>query len=90
MFSIAVNCLHIFAASFKESIGETSSQSVVVAVDRIFTGSMRLDGDAIVDFVKALSQVILTLFRGCYHYYQIGRLPHAALSSARFTLHSLS
>uniref|UniRef100_A0A146LI66 Brefeldin A-inhibited guanine nucleotide-exchange protein 2 n=2 Tax=Lygus hesperus TaxID=30085 RepID=A0A146LI66_LYGHE len=42
---------------FKESIGETSSQSVVVAVDRIFTGSMRLDGDAIVDFVKALCQV---------------------------------
>lgn len=44
-------------ASVKESIGETSSQSVVVAVDRIFTGSMRLDGDAIVDFVKALCQV---------------------------------
>ncbi|XP_073968830.1 ADP ribosylation factor guanine nucleotide exchange factor Sec71 isoform X2 [Rhodnius prolixus] len=43
--------------SVKESIGETSSQSVVVAVDRIFTGSMRLDGDAIVDFVKALCQV---------------------------------
>ena len=31
----------------QESIGETSSQSVVVAVDRIFTGSVRLDGDAI-------------------------------------------
>ncbi|XP_017859682.1 PREDICTED: brefeldin A-inhibited guanine nucleotide-exchange protein 1 [Drosophila arizonae] len=43
--------------SVKEHIGETSSQSVVVAVDRIFTGSMRLDGDAIVDFVKALCQV---------------------------------
>lgn len=42
----------------KESIGETSSQSVVVAVDRIFTGSTRLDGDAIVDFVKALCQVV--------------------------------
>lgn len=41
----------------KEHIGETSSQSVVVAVDRIFTGSTRLDGDAIVDFVKALCQV---------------------------------
>lgn len=41
----------------KESIGETSSQSVVVAVDRIFTGSTRLDGDAIVDFVRALCQV---------------------------------
>ena len=35
-----------------ESMGETSSQSVVVAVDRIFTGSVRLDGDAIVEFVK--------------------------------------
>ena len=40
-----------------DSICETSSQSVVVAVDRIFTGSIRLDGDAIVDFVKALCQV---------------------------------
>lgn len=40
-------------------IGETSSQSVVVAVDRIFTGSTRLDGDAIVDFVKALCHVSL-------------------------------
>lgn len=45
--------------SVKESIGETSSQSVVVAVDRIFTGSIRLDGDAIVEFVKALCQVSL-------------------------------
>ncbi|XP_075224969.1 ADP ribosylation factor guanine nucleotide exchange factor Sec71 [Lycorma delicatula] len=43
--------------SVKESIGETSSQSVVVAVDRVFTGSTRLDGDAIVDFVRALCQV---------------------------------
>jgi brefeldin A-inhibited guanine nucleotide-exchange protein len=41
----------------QESISETSSQSVVVAVDRIFTGSTRLDGDAIVDFVRALCQV---------------------------------
>ncbi|ETN67279.1 brefeldin a-inhibited guanine nucleotide-exchange protein [Anopheles darlingi] len=45
--------------SAKEHIGETSSQSIVVAVDRIFTGSIRLDGDAIVDFVKALCQVSL-------------------------------
>ncbi|GLH01180.1 Protein MON2 homolog [Gryllus bimaculatus] len=43
--------------SVKESIGKASSQSVVVAVDRIFTGSTRLDGDAIVDFVNALCQV---------------------------------
>ncbi|CAH1959462.1 unnamed protein product [Acanthoscelides obtectus] len=45
--------------STKEHIGQTSSQSVVVAVDRIFTGSTRLDGDAIVDFVKALCKVSL-------------------------------
>ena len=42
-----------------ESLTETSSQSVVVAVDRIFTGSVQLDGDAIVDFVRALCQVAL-------------------------------
>jgi brefeldin A-inhibited guanine nucleotide-exchange protein len=47
------------SASVKESIGETSSQSVVVAVDRIFTGSTRLDGDAIVEFVRALCTVSL-------------------------------
>lgn len=46
-------------AHIKESMGETSSQSVVVAVDRIFTGSTRLDGAAIVHFVKALCQVSL-------------------------------
>ncbi|XP_042880494.1 brefeldin A-inhibited guanine nucleotide-exchange protein 1-like isoform X2 [Penaeus japonicus] len=46
-------------AHIKESMGETSSQSVVVAVDRIFTGSTRLDGDAVVHFVKALCQVSL-------------------------------
>nr|CAD7458237.1 unnamed protein product [Timema tahoe] len=51
--------LSLLDPSVKESIGETSSQSVVVAVDRIFTGSTRLDGDAIVDFVKALCQVSL-------------------------------
>ncbi|XP_060755846.1 brefeldin A-inhibited guanine nucleotide-exchange protein 1 isoform X2 [Neoarius graeffei] len=44
-------------ASIQESIGETSSQSVVVAVDRIFTGSIRLDGNAIVDFVRWLCAV---------------------------------
>lgn len=51
--------LNMLDPSVKESIGETSSQSVVVAVDRIFTGSIRLDGDAIVDFVRALCQVSL-------------------------------
>lgn len=44
-------------SKISESIIEASSQSVVVAVDRIFTGSIRLDGNAIVDFVKALCQV---------------------------------
>ncbi|TMW45397.1 hypothetical protein DOY81_009519 [Sarcophaga bullata] len=48
--------------SVKEHIGQTSSQSVVVAVDRIFTGSIRLDGDAIVDFVKALCLYFLRPF----------------------------
>lgn len=50
---------HRDALDPRNNIGETSSQSVVVAVDRIFTGSIRLDGDAIVDFVKALCQVSL-------------------------------
>lgn len=66
------------AAGVKESIGETKSQSVVVAVDRIFTGSTRLDGDAIVDFVRALCQVtrLLGRFLGFYrvlpHYVSLG------------------
>uniref|UniRef100_A0A3Q2CS45 ADP-ribosylation factor guanine nucleotide-exchange factor 2 (brefeldin A-inhibited) n=1 Tax=Cyprinodon variegatus TaxID=28743 RepID=A0A3Q2CS45_CYPVA len=42
-------------AHIQESVGETSSQSVVVAVD-IFTGSTRLDGNAI-DFVRWLCAV---------------------------------
>ena len=48
---------HTDSQVFKESLTETSSQSVVVAVDRIFTGSTQLDGHAEVDFVKALCQV---------------------------------
>jgi len=56
--TIVINLIFgTIAASVKESIGETISQSVVVAVDRIFTGSTRLDGNAIVDFVRALCQV---------------------------------
>lgn len=43
----------------RDHLGQTSSQSVVVAVDRIFTGSTRLDGEAIVDFVRALCRVSL-------------------------------
>ncbi|VDP82124.1 unnamed protein product [Echinostoma caproni] len=45
------------AAILQEVMGETGSHSVVVAVDKIFTGSVRLNGEAIVDFVKALCQV---------------------------------
>lgn len=44
-------------AHIQETVGETSSQSVVVAVDRIFTGSTKLDGDSIVDFVQALGAI---------------------------------
>lgn len=71
----------------KESIGETSSQSVVVAVDRIFTGSTRLDGDAIVDFVVALCQMSVDELDNATHprmfslqkiveisYYNMGRI----------------
>ncbi|GAB6029023.1 Brefeldin A-inhibited guanine nucleotide-exchange protein 1 [Chamberlinius hualienensis] len=74
-------------ASLQESMGETSSQSVVVAVDRIFTGSTRLDGDAIVDFVKALCLVSLEELSNTSHprmfslqkiveisYYNMGRI----------------
>ncbi|XP_046858092.1 brefeldin A-inhibited guanine nucleotide-exchange protein 1-like isoform X3 [Xenia sp. Carnegie-2017] len=45
------------AAGSQEAIGETAAQNVVVAVDRVFTGSVKLDGDAIVDFVEGLRQV---------------------------------
>lgn len=66
-----------FLAGGKGSIGETSSQSVVVAVDRIFTGSTRLDGDAIVEFVKALCQVCrfynkIKCFNKCYFFLILG------------------
>ena len=38
-------------ANLQEQMGETSSQSVVVAVDRIFTGSVKLDGEAIGKYI---------------------------------------
>lgn len=50
------------AAVLQEVMGETGSRSVVVAVDKIFSGSVRLDGDAIVDFVQALCQVTKCAF----------------------------
>ncbi|XP_039270898.2 brefeldin A-inhibited guanine nucleotide-exchange protein 1-like [Styela clava] len=78
---------HKKLASIQESMGETSSQSVVVAVDRIFTGSTRLDGDAIVDFVRWLSKVSLDELTNQLHprmfclqkiveisYYNMGRI----------------
>lgn len=37
--------------------GSGASQSIVVAIDRIFTGSVKLDGDAVVEFVKWLCYV---------------------------------
>ncbi|KAM5134853.1 brefeldin A-inhibited guanine nucleotide-exchange protein 2 [Mantella aurantiaca] len=54
-------------ASIQESVGETSSQSVVVAVDRIFTGSTRLDGKAIVDFVRWLCVVSMDELASVHH-----------------------
>ena len=42
---------------FHETMGETSSQSVVVAVDRIFTGSVKLDGDAIGNYGYCLQGI---------------------------------
>ncbi|VDL71420.1 unnamed protein product [Nippostrongylus brasiliensis] len=44
-------------ATLQGALGETSSQAVVVAVDRIFHGSCRLSADAIVAFVRALCAV---------------------------------
>ena len=72
---------------YKESITQASSQSVVVAVDRIFTGSVNLDGDAIVHFVKALCCVSMEELNSPTHmrmfsltkiveisYYNMGRI----------------
>ncbi|XP_005095830.1 brefeldin A-inhibited guanine nucleotide-exchange protein 1 isoform X2 [Aplysia californica] len=74
-------------ANFQETVGETSSQSVVVAVDRIFTGSVKLDGDAIVEFTRALCQVSMDELASMAHprmfslqkiveisYYNMGRI----------------
>lgn len=36
---------------------QSNPQSMVVAIDRIFTGSVKLDGDAIVEFVRWLCHV---------------------------------
>ncbi len=44
-------------SAYRSSLSEANSQSVLVAVDRIFNGSKNLNGDAIVHFVAALCQV---------------------------------
>ncbi|CBY35510.1 unnamed protein product [Oikopleura dioica] len=41
----------------QRSLAETSIQSVVVAVDKIFAKSCKLSGEAIVDFTRSLCQV---------------------------------
>ncbi|XP_060073397.1 brefeldin A-inhibited guanine nucleotide-exchange protein 1-like [Ylistrum balloti] len=74
-------------ANLQEQMGETSSQSVVVAVDRIFTGSVRLDGVAVVEFTRALCHVSLDELANVNHprmfsltkiveisYYNMGRI----------------
>lgn len=40
-----------------DNLNDIASQSIFLAVDRIFTGSVLLDGDAIVDFVRSLCQI---------------------------------
>uniref|UniRef100_A0A183C0R6 SEC7 domain-containing protein n=1 Tax=Globodera pallida TaxID=36090 RepID=A0A183C0R6_GLOPA len=40
-------------------LAETSSQDLVVAIDRIFQNSSKLSGEAVIQFVRALCQVLL-------------------------------
>ncbi|KAL3103638.1 hypothetical protein niasHS_000274 [Heterodera schachtii] len=40
-------------------LAETSSQDLVVAIDRIFQDSSKLSGEAVIEFVRALCQVLL-------------------------------
>lgn len=51
-------------ATIQEQVTETSSQSVVVAVDRIFTGSTRLDTNAIGQFLVSLN-LSMVMFSVC-------------------------
>lgn len=51
------NSVNNYDQAVLANIGETVSQSIIVAVDRIFTGSVNLDGDAINEFVKCLCNV---------------------------------
>eukprot|EP00049_Salpingoeca_infusionum_P023789 m.13862 g.13862 ORF g.13862 m.13862 type:complete len:1705 (+) comp6055_c0_seq1:251-5365(+) len=40
-----------------DTLSDTASQDIVVAVDKIFTSSRNLSGEAVVDFVRALCEV---------------------------------
>uniref|UniRef100_A0A1I7SE97 DUF1981 domain-containing protein n=1 Tax=Bursaphelenchus xylophilus TaxID=6326 RepID=A0A1I7SE97_BURXY len=53
----ALNVTDKSLGTLQECLDETSSQSVVVAVDKIFQKSSRLTGEAIVHFVDALCTV---------------------------------
>ncbi|KAL5248280.1 hypothetical protein ACHWQZ_G017457 [Mnemiopsis leidyi] len=44
-------------SSLQQTLGTSANQNVIVAVDRIFTGSDRLDGSAIVYFTDALCKI---------------------------------
>ena len=44
-------------SDLQNALAETSIQSVVVAVDKVFAESCKLDGNAIVAFTKSLCQV---------------------------------
>eukprot|EP01137_Pigoraptor_chileana_P033942 Opistho-2@25725 len=73
--------------SLQDTMGETSSQSIMVAVDRIFTGSVALRGDPIEEFVRWLCAVSLDELQSPQHprmfclqkiveicYYNMGRI----------------
>ncbi|KAF7638012.1 SEC7 domain-containing protein [Meloidogyne graminicola] len=55
LFNIREKSIH----AVQNCLDETSSQDVVVAIDRIFQDSSKLTGDAIIQFVRALCQVSL-------------------------------
>uniref|UniRef100_A0A915M0C0 SEC7 domain-containing protein n=1 Tax=Meloidogyne javanica TaxID=6303 RepID=A0A915M0C0_MELJA len=55
LFNIREKSIH----AVQSCLDETSSQDVVVAIDRIFQDSSKLTGDAIIPFVRALCQVSL-------------------------------
>ncbi|CAK5020623.1 unnamed protein product [Meloidogyne enterolobii] len=55
LFNIREKSIH----AVQSCLDETSSQDVVVAIDRIFQDSSKLTGDAIIQFVRALCQVSL-------------------------------